>query len=686
MTTPQEGNASPHTHMREGSQIEENGSASLARGSRRDLAWDEWAHSLRCDAVVWLTIMAWLSAYRCFIAGPEIIGIEPIEALKALLMGARFDSVIATIVILPTVAIGGLSWLAGRPLDLRPLRNLVLWIFFLATALIYAGNYEFYRVMGTQLDQRVLAIFSDDDGAVRSTIWQGHQPLRLLTLAVVIGVGAALSSIYIAKSTRRGPPSGVRHWLFQVTLVVTLIALIAGLVRGFAWGQSPIRIRNAYVSQSADLNRLIPSPFAFWLHAMEDLTENRSAPTATELSNALAIQDQAIGRPPQAGIDISTRLARQAVGGSARPEHVFLIVLEGQHGFPLLDRYRKWDFYPGLSRLADEGAWFDHVLPSGRQTDNTLGALVAGTLSPDFVILMEADAQRELPTSVAPHFRRLGYDTHFFYGGYPGWQRLDEFVLPQGFQLHSAVEMVGKPGNAWGVWDSYLFDNVLAQLDPSRPSFSIILTTNNHSPFGVDERLLPELPPLPPEAKDWDEQTLTVLRHEMYVDREVTRFVDEASRRFPHSLFIITGDHAAYGANFQLPGGSELDLLTVPLILTGDGLPKELRGRHERPASHLDIAPTLYGLIAPAGFVYRAFGENLLSPGGMNHALGQDRVLVDGWIAGTSDAGITALDGGVEPPVSAIDVARQHHEAVRQISRAMIFGTSTGRAEEVKPP
>lgn len=291
---------------------------------------------------------------------------------------------------------------------------------------------------------------------------------------------------------------------------------------------------------------------------------------------------------------------------------------------------------------------------------------------------MESGAQRELPTSIAPHFERLGYDTHFFYGGYAGWQRLDEFVLPQGFQhLHSAGEMADKPGNAWGVWDGYLFDNVLSKIDPLKPSFSLILTTNNHSPFGVDERLLPELPPLPPEAAGWDEQTLTVLRHEMYVDREVTRFVREASRRFPHSLFVITGDHAAYGANYQLSGGTALDLLTVPIIFTGEGLPEAYRGRHERPASHLDIAPTLYELTAPAGFIYDAFGEDLLAPSGGRHALGQDKVLLRDGLVSTIDASVIAINGIAEPPAEDVAFARSHHEAVRLISRAMIFGQET---------
>jgi hypothetical protein len=67
-----------------------------------------------------------------------------------------------------------------------------------------------------------------------------------------------------------------------------------------------------------------------------------------------------------------------------------------------------------------------------------------------------------------------------------------------------------------------------------------------------------------------------------------------------------------------------------------------------------------------------------LAPGGRNHALGQDKVLLKGWLAGTADASLAPLDGSTDPPASAIDFARRHHEAVREISRAMIFEPKTG--------
>lgn len=268
--------------------------------------------------------MAWLSAYRCAIAWPDMGKVAPAEALRALATGARFDSVIATIVILPTVAIGGLlSWLAGRPLNTQPLRRLILWLFFIATALVYAGNYQFYRIMGTEIDQRVLALANDGDGAVRSTIWQAHHPLLFLALGLLIGTVAALSTLFLVRRMRQGSSRGLRNRFAQAMAVIALSALMFGLVRGFAWGETPIRVRNAYVSQSAELNRLIPSPYAFWLHAMET-TADRSAPDAAELAGASDVQDEARdGRRDRASTSPAAWLERRR-GRVRRPEHIFL--------------------------------------------------------------------------------------------------------------------------------------------------------------------------------------------------------------------------------------------------------------------------------------------------------------------------------------------------------------------------
>jgi hypothetical protein len=48
-------------------------------------------------------------------------------------------------------------------------------------------------------------------------------------------------------------------------------------------------------------------------------------------------------------------------------------------------------------------------------------------------------------------------------------------------------------------------------------------------------------------------------------------------------------------------------------------------------------------------------------------------VLLDGWLASTIDDSVTALGQQGDPPAAAIALARRHHDAVREISRAMIF-------------
>lgn len=640
-----------------------------------------WSHLLgqwQRDAVAWLALMALLTAYRVWLAGPHLADVGLAQGLHALWTGARFDSVLATLVVIPTLALAWVASVMGLALPVDRMRLVLLAAALVVTGLLYAANAEFVRVLGTQLDQRALAVLYDPDGAVRTMIWQAHSPVARAA-AGLAGAGLALAAI--AWLVRRVPHTvhtthgPLVRWLAPVLLLV----LVVGLVRGFSWSVSPIRIRNAHVSASVELNRVIPSPWAFLLFSLEDQSRALATPQGDELARALQTHELAAGLPPGQGLDIAARLQRQAPGATAQPRHVFVLVLEGQHGFPLLQEYRRWGLYPGLARLADQGAWFDRFVPSGRQTDNTLGVLVAGTLTPDLVVLMDPGAHRELPTSTAPHFRRLGYTTRFFYGGYAGWGRLDEFVLGQGFErLHTASELPAAPGNAWGVWDAHLLDHVLATVDASQPSFNVILTTNNHSPFDLPESLLPPLPVLPAQAPAWDTMTRRVLQHEMYVDREVSRFVDAASRRFPGALFVITGDHQAYAARYTLPQADPLHPMTVPLIFTGAGLPAHLRGRHSHPASHLDITPTLYSLLAPAGFAYRSMGADLFAPRPAAHALGQDKVLVN---AGLASAAMPAPPApGQPPPPAAADVelARRHHAAVRTVSRAMLRSPGAG--------
>src|SRR5207244_12649240 len=136
----------------------------------------------------------------------------------------------------------------------------------------------------------------------------------------------------------------------------------------------------------------------------------------------------------------------------AKPRHVFVVILEGQHGFPLLPRYRDTGLAPELGKLAERGALAPSFVSAGPSTDTSLAAIVSGLLVPDLVLSHDERASAPFATSLAPHFRRLGYRTRVFYGGYLGWARLDLYLSGQGFEeLYGAPDVGGAAGNAWGV-------------------------------------------------------------------------------------------------------------------------------------------------------------------------------------------------------------------------------------------
>ena len=54
------------------------------------------------------------------------------------------------------------------------------------------------------------------------------------------------------------------------------------------------------------------------------------------------------------------------------------------------------------------------------------------------------------------------------------------------------------------------------------------------------------------------------------------------------------------------------DTLAVPLVLYGHKVLEKVRVPKASAGSHLDVLPTLINLTAPRGFVYHAFGRDLL--------------------------------------------------------------------------
>jgi phosphoglycerol transferase MdoB-like AlkP superfamily enzyme len=297
--------------------------------------------------------------------------------------------------------------------------------------------------------------------------------------------------------------------------------------------------------------------------------------------------------------------------------------MESYDAWPLLKKYESLGLTSSLKDLARRGIHVESFLPSSDGTMSSLTAIISGLPYTGLEINYQDTSRKTYPSSLAEAFKRLGYKTRFFYGGYLSWQKAGDFARAQGFdELYGAGHMSSWTSiHEWGLEDEYLFDFVAKTVDDARPSFNFILTTSYHPPYKIDVRgkgfplkkLPDDLAPLFDGRVD-----LNMLGHLWYADHCIGAFVQNEEKKLHGAVFAFTGDH--YGRKFFNAKPDFFERSAVPLILYGKDVLRGVSLPKGAAGSHIDIAPTLIELAAPKGFAYYAVGNNLLAP--RSHALG----------------------------------------------------------------
>ena len=88
-------------------------------------------------------------------------------------------------------------------------------------------------------------------------------------------------------------------------------------------------------------------------------------------------------------------------------------------------------------------------------------------------------------------FKKKGYETNFYYGGKLGWRDIGKYFRYQKYDnlygenaIKKQLNLSGRSGTEWGVYDEHLFNGILAKLKNSKiPQFVLALSTTNHPPF-----------------------------------------------------------------------------------------------------------------------------------------------------------------------------------------------------------
>jgi arylsulfatase A-like enzyme len=393
-----------------------------------------------------------------------------------------------------------------------------------------------------------------------------------------------------------------RRWKVLAGLAVTL-AVYGGVCHAY--------VQRTWTDPNRWERRIAQSPHGVLLFScVEELLKDRVFTYAYSFEEIDDREFREAVAPKNEGVIDASHLA------GPRPKNVILIVMEstGVEYFGL--NGSKYDTTPQLAELAARnGVVFENVYTQAASSCKSLVALSASTLPrPDWLLIVRDFPQFNVPTA-AEVLKERGYRTCYAHAGYWSWQGRDKFLAARGVDA-----IIGADGreehaiNSWGIDDDTMFQEVLDWIDAGQkdgkdePFFAFAYTIETHHPYVA-----------PPERHDFgiedDEEFDRYLNAVRGADAKIARLMQELERRglAESTVVAVTSDHGeSFGQHGQRVHsfGIYEPTVHVPLVLLHPSL-KDMPRRSQRVGRHVDIAPTLLGLLGvPAPAAWQ--GRNLL--------------------------------------------------------------------------
>ena len=541
------------------------------------------------------------------------------DFLKVILMGLRFDATVTSyFVVLPFLTTFILVPFNKLKFTII-LRKIFQILFIISSSLIYIITINYYKEYNDQFNHFLFLGLYDDKKAVLETIISDYNPfINFLILLSVIILSYFILKYFENKNRIANLLLRFNNKSYKIILVFIMLALFVCSMRG-SFGVRPAMRKWSYISKDFFLNKTIMNPFRALKYAIKDFKKlnkkHGKNPYGTVIENYSENNDIS-------NLTVTDLITKYAKGSKIyidkeKPKQIFLIVMESFDSWPLLDKYSELGVATNLKNIEKNGIRFTNFLPSANSTMNSLGAIITGVPYTGINISKIGALNKTYSSSIFNQFKKLGYETNFFYGGFLSWQNIGNFIRNQGVDnIYSAPDAGGKSdAGTWGIEDEKLFNLVLKTVKINKKSLNIILTTSYHPPYSVDIYKIgfpyKKKTDFSSKAQEFYQEksiSLKALGHLWYSDNVLGDFVLNAEKKFVNSLFGFTGDH--YGRKFINSHPNLYERSSVPFILYGKGIDAKI---DNTPGSHIDITPSLLEIIAPEKFQYFSFGRSLFS-------------------------------------------------------------------------
>ena len=535
------------------------------------------------------------------------------EWINIFIIGFRFDcTAVAYFLLLPLFLLLILSPF-GKFRIIEITRKIHQVLFVILSTLICVVTINYFKEYGDQFNHFLFLALYDDKKAILNTILVDFHPI-INSLALIL---TTVLGIYIFNyfENKERIYQVLMKIIFPKSNYVIVIVFILLFVFGIRGSVNSIPAIRQYSGISTDnfLNKTIINPFRSLNYAISDF--NRLNP----LSGKNPYMDEKLFKKTFPQDKVTDILKKTAKGSTIeKPKQIFLVVMESYDSWPLMDKYQPFHFADNLRAIAQNGTHFSHFLAAGNTTIDSFGAIMTNVPNCGINLSHIGTAGVPFETSIFRQFKKLGYETNFYYGGFLSWENIGDLSKYYGVDnIYSGVDGGGKTDTGgWGIEDEKLFNLVMKYTNKNKYSLNIILTTSYHAPYTVDLEAkgfpYKSTDDFPTAMKKYYDGAMNLkeLGHLWYGDKALGDFVRKAEKEFTSSIFNFTGDH--FGRKFINNKPNLYEKSSVAYIMYGKSIPKSL---NLTPGSHIDIMPTLIEMIAPKGFQYYSFGESMFTKG-----------------------------------------------------------------------
>ncbi len=597
------------------------------------------------------------------------------DLLRAFYLGGKFDLQLTLLMILPVFVFGGVRRLcpfASRVM--RTVWVVYLTLVMAGILFVYAIDFGHFAYLNVRVDATVLRFLENFDISMQM-VWQTYHVIgwSLLIIAVILAYGWVLLRIFNNVATQLPAPLTWRgKWLAGVTatllvllgifgsytypyvllaiifllllsglhpiqallfdrysgwsrplrisatlLVMAGITALSGVVvsRTFAFEYYPFRWSAAFFTPHVFSTAVACNPVLYFTNTLKNRSITFDEKTTRKYYPVMQ-EFLRVDKPDAQSLNY-IRHIQHAPRITTQP-NIVMVFLESFAGHKSSVFGNPLNTTPHFDKLAKNGLLFTQYYAPVTGTARSVFAAVTGL--PDIETHKTSTrnpliVNQHTIINAYPHYNKF-----YFIGGSASWgniRGLLSFNIPN---LHLYEEgMYSSPRmDVWGIDDLHLFDEANQVLrQQTKPFFAIIQTAGNHRPYNIPEDhrgfVLDEKPQADLEKYGFSgNDEYNSFR---FMDHSIGYFIEAAKKEkyFDNTIFVFYGDHGigGYGGAHtpEYMTKHQLVNLHVPLVFYAPKLIKPQQ--QDKPASELDLLPTIAGMTEP-NFTNTTLGRDLL--------------------------------------------------------------------------